>query len=148
MAKKKVAKKKVAKKKVAKKKVAKKKVAKKKVAKKKVAKKKVAKKKVAKKKVAKKKVAKKKVAKKKRKPSAAFMKPMKISDALSKVVGSKPIPRTEVTKKLWAYIKKNKLQDKINRRNINADDNLRVVFGGKRQVSMFEMTKLVNKHLS
>ena len=138
----------MAKKKVAKKKVAKKKVAKKKVAKKKVAKKKVAKKKVAKKKVAKKKVAKKKVAKKKRKPSAAFMKPMKISDALARVVGSKPIPRTEVTKKLWAYIKKNKLQDKINRRNINADDNLRVVFGGKRQVSMFEMTKLVNKHLS
>ena len=113
-----------------------------------MAKKKVAKKKVAKKKVAKKKVAKKKVAKKKRKPSAAFMKPMKISDALARVVGSKPIPRTEVTKKLWAYIKKNKLQDKINRRNINADDNLRVVFGGKRQVSMFEMTKLVNKHLS
>jgi upstream activation factor subunit UAF30 len=138
----------MAKKKVAKKKVAKKKVVKKKVAKKKVAKKKVAKKKVAKKKVVKKKVAKKKVAKKKRKPSAAFMKPMKISDALARVVGSKPIPRTEVTKKLWAYIKKNKLQDKINRRNINADDNLRVVFGGKRQVSMFEMTKLVNKHLS
>ena len=122
-------------------------MAKKKVAKKKVAKK-AAKKKVAKKKVAKKKVAKKKVAKKKRKPSAAFMKPMKISDALARVIGSKPIPRTEVTKKLWAYIKKNKLQDKINRRNINADDNLRVVFGGKRQVSMFEMTKLVSKHLS
>ena len=117
------------------------------MAKKKVAKKKVAKK-PAKKKVAKKKVAKKKVAKKKRKPSAAFMKPMKISDALAKVVGSKPIPRTEVTKKLWAYIKKNKLQDKVNRRNINADDNLRVIFRGKRQVSMFEMTKLVNKHLS
>ncbi len=122
-------------------------MAKKKVAKKKVAKKKVAKK-TAKKKVAKKKVAKKKVAKKKRKVSSAFMKPMKISDALAKVVGSKPIPRTEVTKKLWAYIKKNKLQDKVNKRNINADDNLRVVFGGKRQVSMFEMTKLVNKHLS
>lgn len=122
-------------------------MAKKKVAKKKVAKK-PAKKKVAKKKVVKKKVAKKKVAKKKRKPSAAFMKPMKISDALARVIGSKPIPRTEVTKKLWAYIKKNKLQDKINRRNINADDNLRVVFGGKRQVSMFEMTKLVSKHLS
>jgi chromatin remodeling complex protein RSC6 len=136
----------MAKKKVAKKKVAKK-PAKKKVAKKKVAKKKVAKK-PAKKKVAKKKVAKKKVAKKKRKPSAAFMKPMKISDALAKVIGSKPIPRTEVTKKLWAYIKKNKLQDRVNRRNINADDNLRVVFRGKRQVSMFEMTKLVSKHLS
>jgi len=127
--------------------MAKKKVAKKKVAKK-PAKKKVVKKKVAKKKVVKKKVAKKKVAKKKRKPSAAFMKPMQISDALARVIGSKPIPRTEVTKKLWAYIKKNKLQDKINRRNINADDNLRVVFGGKRQVSMFEMTKLVSKHLS
>jgi chromatin remodeling complex protein RSC6 len=148
VAKKKVAKKKPAKKKVAKKKVAKKKVAKKKTAKKKTAKKKPAKKKVAKKKVAKKKVAKKKKPKKKRKPSAAFMKPMKISDALAKVVGSKPIPRTEVTKKLWAYIKKNKLQDRVNRRNINADDNLRVVFRGKRQVSMFEMTKLVNKHLS
>jgi chromatin remodeling complex protein RSC6 len=123
-------------------------MAKKKVAKKKATKKKPAKKKVAKKKVAKKKVAKKKKPKKKRKPSAAFMKPMKISDALAKVVGSKPIPRTEVTKKLWAYIKKNKLQDRVNRRNINADDNLRVVFRGKRQVSMFEMTKLVNKHLS
>jgi chromatin remodeling complex protein RSC6 len=148
MAKKKVAKKKVAKKKVAKKKVAKKKVAKKKVAKKKVAKKKVAKKKVSKKKVAKKKVAKKKVAKKKRKPSAAFMKPMKISDALSKVVGSKPLPRTEVTKKLWVYIKKNKLQDKVNKRMINADANLKAVFGGKKKVSMFEMTKLVSNHLS
>jgi upstream activation factor subunit UAF30 len=110
-----------------------------------MAKKKIAKKKVAKK-TAKKKVAKKKVSKKT--STSAFMKPMKISDALAKVVGSKPIPRTEVTKKLWAYIKKNKLQDKVNKRNINADDNLRVVFGGKRQVSMFEMTKLVNKHLS
>lgn len=123
-------------------------MAKKKVAKKKVAKKKVAKKKVAKKKVAKKKVAKKKVARKKRKPSAAFMKPMAISDALAKVVGSKPLPRTEVTKKLWAYIKKNKLQDTKNRRMINADANLKAVFKGKKQVSMFEMTKLVNKHLS
>jgi chromatin remodeling complex protein RSC6 len=138
------------KKKPVKKKVAKKKVAKKKVAKKKVAKKKVVKKKVVKKKVVKKKVAKKKVAKKKtkRKPSAAFMKPMKISDALAKVVGSKPLPRTEVTKKLWQYIKKNKLQDRVNKRNINADANLRVVFGGKGTVSMFEMTKLVSKHLS
>jgi chromatin remodeling complex protein RSC6 len=143
-------KKKPVKKKVAKKKVAKKKVAKKKVAKKKVVKKKVVKKKVVKKKVVKKKVAKKKVAKKKtkRKPSAAFMKPMKISDALAKVVGSKPLPRTEVTKKLWQYIKKNKLQDRVNKRNINADANLRVVFGGKGTVSMFEMTKLVSKHLS
>lgn len=84
----------------------------------------------------------------KRKPNAAFMKPMNISDALSPVVGSKPLPRTEVTKKLWEYIKKNKLQDAKERRNINADDNLKKVFGGKKQVSMFEMTKLVNKHLS
>ena len=97
------------------------------------------------KKVAKKKVAK---AKTKRKPNPAFMKPMKISDALAAIVGSKPLPRTEVTKKLWQYIKKNKLQDKVNRRNINADANLKAVFGGKGTVSMFEMTKLVNKHLS
>ncbi len=84
----------------------------------------------------------------KRKPNAAFMKPMKISDDLAEVVGSKPIPRTEVTKKLWIYIKKNKLQDKKDRRNINADDNLKKIFQGKKQVSMFEMTKLVSKHLS
>jgi len=108
------------------------------------AKKKVVKK-VVKKAVAKKKVAK---AKTKRKPNPAFMKPMKISDALAAIVGSKPLPRTEVTKKLWQYIKKNNLQDKVNRRNINADANLKVVFGGKNTVSMFEMTKLVNKHLS
>ena len=82
-----------------------------------------------------------------RKPNAAFMKPMTPSAALSEVVGSKPIPRTEVTKKLWAYIKKNKLQDAKNRRNIKADDNLKAVFGGKTVVNMFEMTKLVNKHL-
>ncbi len=86
--------------------------------------------------------------KSKRKPSAAFMKPMNISDDLAAVVGSKPIPRTEVTKQLWVYIKKNKLQDSENKRNINADDNLKKVFGGKSQVSMFEMTKLVSKHLS
>jgi len=84
---------------------------------------------------------------KKRKPNAAFMKPMMISAALAEVVGSKAIPRTEVTKKLWNYIKKNKLQDSKNRRNINADDALKVVFGGKKTVSMFEMTKLVSKHL-
>lgn len=97
----------------------------------------------------KKKAAKKKVkAKGKRKPSAAFMKPMKISDALSKIVGDKPLPRTEVTKKLWKYIKRNKLQDTVNKRMINADENLRAVFGGKSSVTMFEMTKLVNKHLS
>jgi chromatin remodeling complex protein RSC6 len=75
------------------------------------------------------------------------MKPMNISDALSAIVGSKPIPRTEVTKKLWVYIKKNKLQDSVNRRMINADAKLKAVLG-KLKVSMFEMTKLVNKHLS
>lgn len=74
------------------------------------------------------------------------MKPMTPDAALAAVVGSKAMPRTEITKKLWAYIKKNKLQDKVNRRNINADDNLKVVFGGKKTVSMFEMTKLVSKH--
>ncbi len=109
--------------------------------------KKVAKKTV-KKKVAKKPVAKKKAVKAKRKPNPSFMKPMNISDALAKVVGSKPLPRTEVTKKLWQYIKKNKLQDSVNKRNINADENLKAVFGGKKTVTMFEMTKLVNKHLS
>ena len=84
----------------------------------------------------------------KRKPNAAFMKPMNISETLQPVVGSKPLPRTEVTKRLWEYIKKNKLQDAKERRNINADENLKKVFGGKKQVSMFEMTRLVNKHLS
>ena len=84
----------------------------------------------------------------KRTPNAAFMKAMQPSPELSEVVGSKPIPRTEVTKKIWDYIKKNKLQDALNRRMINADDKLRTVFGGKKQVSMFEMTKLVNTHLS
>ena len=82
-----------------------------------------------------------------RKPNAAFMKPVTPSAALAAVVGSKPIPRTEVTKRLWAYIKKNKLQDAKNKRMINADDKLKPVFGGKKQVSMFEMTKLVSKHL-
>ncbi|MBI4822710.1 MAG: SWIB/MDM2 domain-containing protein [Nitrospirae bacterium] len=111
--------------------------------------KKAAKKKAVKKSVAKRKTAKKPAKKKvKRTPSAAFMKPMNPSEALSPIVGTKSLPRTEVTKKLWAYIKKNKLQDKVNKRNINADANLLKVFGGKRQVSMFEMTKLVNKHLS
>jgi chromatin remodeling complex protein RSC6 len=85
--------------------------------------------------------------KKARKPSAAFMKPMTPSAALSEVVGSKAMPRTEVTKKLWAYIKKNKLQDTKNKRMINADERLRPIFAGKRQVSMFEMTKLVSRHL-
>ncbi len=83
----------------------------------------------------------------KRKPSAAFMKPVQPSAALSVVVGLKPIPRTEVTKKLWAYIKKNGLQDKKNKRMIKADDALKPVFGGKVTVNMFEMTKLVSKHL-
>ena len=83
-----------------------------------------------------------------RKPNAAFMKPMKPSAALSEVVGSSAMPRTQVTKKLWNYIKKHGLQDKVNRRMINADANLKVVFGGKTKVSMFDMTKLVSKHLS
>jgi chromatin remodeling complex protein RSC6 len=83
----------------------------------------------------------------KRTPNAAFMRPMQPDAALSAVVGSNPIPRTEITKKLWAYIKKNNLQDAKQRRNINADDKLKPVFGGKGQVSMFEMTKLVNKHI-
>jgi chromatin remodeling complex protein RSC6 len=154
MAKKKTTKKKAAKK--ATKKVAKK--ATKKVAKtatKKAAKK--ATKKVAKKTTKKvatkatKKVAKKKTTKKaggtKRKPNAAFMKPLTPSEALAAIIGGKPVPRTEVVKGLWAYIKKNKLQDDKNRRNINADDKLKKIFG-KAQVSMFEMNKLVNKHLS
>ncbi len=87
------------------------------------------------------------MAAKKRKPNPAFMKPMQPDDALSPIVGSKAIPRTEVTKKLWAYIKKKGLQDKKKRTMINADDNLKAVFGGKKQVTMFEMTKLVNKQL-
>jgi upstream activation factor subunit UAF30 len=84
----------------------------------------------------------------KRKPNAAFMKPMMPSALLAAVVGSSPLPRTEVTKKLWAYIKRNGLQDSKERRMINADDKLKPVFGGKTRVSMFDMTKLVNKHLS
>jgi len=83
-----------------------------------------------------------------RKPNAAFMKPVQPDAALAPIVGSKPLPRTELTKKLWAYIKKNGLQDSKNRRNINADAALKVVFGGKAQVSMFDMTKLVSKHVS
>ena len=103
------------------------------------------------KKSAKKTAARKTTAKKKtgakRKPNAAFMAPVTPSTALAEVVGSKPIPRTEVTKRLWAYIKKNKLQDAVNRRMIKADAALKPVFGGKSTVNMFEMTKLVNKHL-
>jgi len=83
----------------------------------------------------------------KRKPNAAFMKAMQPDAALGAVVGGSPMPRTEVTKKIWGYIKRNGLQDSKNRRMINADDKLNAVFGGKKQVSMFEMTKLVNKHL-
>jgi chromatin remodeling complex protein RSC6 len=82
-----------------------------------------------------------------RKASAAFMKPVTPSAALAEVVGSKPIPRTEVTKRLWAHIKKNKLQDPKSKRMIRADAALKVVFGGKSTVDMFEMTKLVSKHL-
>ena len=82
-----------------------------------------------------------------RKPNAAFMKPVTPSEKLAEIVGAKPIPRTEVTKKLWAYIKKNGLQDKKDKRMINADANLKAVFGGKASVDMFAMTKLVSKHL-
>lgn len=83
-----------------------------------------------------------------RKSSSAFMKPMQITPALGAVIGAGPFPRTEVTKKLWAYIKKHGLQDSKNRQNINADDKLREVFGGKKQVSMFHMTALVSKNLT
>ncbi|MDO8794457.1 MAG: SWIB/MDM2 domain-containing protein [Vicinamibacterales bacterium] len=82
-----------------------------------------------------------------RKPNAAFMAPVTPDAALAEVVGAKPLPRTELTKKLWLYIKKNKLQDAKNKRMINADATLKVVFGGKACVNMFEMTKLVNKHV-
>ncbi|MEY4209098.1 MAG: hypothetical protein RLZZ20_2250 [Pseudomonadota bacterium] len=151
-AKKAAAKKSAAKKKPAAKKApAKKKVvAKKVVAKKPAAKKAAAKKTVAKKAPAKKAAAKKAPAKKAktaRKPNAAFMKPLTPSAALAAVIGSKPLPRTDVTKKVWDYIKKHKLQDSVNRRNINADDALKAVFNGKKTVSMFEMTKLISGHL-
>lgn len=82
------------------------------------------------------------------KANSAFMKPLKVSDDLAAVVGAGPMPRSEVVKKLWVYIKKKDLQDPKNKRNINADDNLKKVFGGKATVNMFEMTKLVSKHLS
>ena len=82
-----------------------------------------------------------------RKPNAAFMKPVQPDAKLATVVGDKPLPRTELTKKLWAYIRRKGLQDSKNKRMINADDNLQGVFGGKKQVSMFEMTKLVSKHV-
>src|SRR5580765_1528260 len=117
---------------------------------KKPAAKKPAKKPAAKKATVKKPAAKKTAAKKpaaKRKPNAAFMKAMTPSASLAAVIGGSPMPRTEVTKKIWDYIKKNKLQDSINRRLINADEKLRAVFRGKGKVSMFEMTKLVSNHL-
>jgi len=132
------------------KKAAKKPAAKKTAAKKPAAKKSAAKKAPAKKAPAKKAPAKKVAAKKpaaKRKPNAAFMKAMTPSSTLAAVVGAIPLPRTEVTKKIWDYIKKNKLQDAVNKRLINADDKLKAVFGGKGKVSMFEMTKLVSNHL-
>ena len=119
----------------------------KKAAKKPAAKKSAAKKSPMKKSSAKKAAPKAKKPAAKRKPNAAFMKPMTPSSTLAAVVGTSPMPRTEVTSKLWGYIKKNNLQDKTNRRMINADDKLKDVFGGKKQVSMFEMTKLVAKHL-
>ena len=83
-----------------------------------------------------------------RKANAAFLRPLKVTPALEAVVGKGPMPRSEVVKKLWVYIKKNGLQDAKNKRNINADANLKAVFGGKGVVNMFEMTKLVSKHLS
>jgi upstream activation factor subunit UAF30 len=129
------------------KKPAAKKPAKKASAKKPAAKKAAPKKKAPAKKPAAKKAAPKKKPAAKRKPNAAFMKAMTPSAELAAVVGDKAMPRTEVTKKIWDYIKKNKLQDSVNKRMINADDKLRPVFGGKKQVSMFEMTAMVAKHL-
>ncbi len=126
---------------------AKKATAKKATAKKAAPKKATAKKATAKKATAKKAAAPKK-AKSARKPNAAFMKPLTVSSTLAEVIGSAALPRTEVVKKIWAYIKKNNLQDPKNKRNILADDKLKAVFGGKSSVSMFEMTKLVSKHLS
>ncbi|WP_028006640.1 SWIB/MDM2 domain-containing protein [Solimonas flava] len=131
----------------AKKKSAAKKAPAKKVVKKAAAKKAPAKK-VVKKVAAKKAPAKKAVKKAKRKPSAALMKPMTPSPMLAEIVGAKPQPRGQITKNLWAYIKKNGLQDKVNKRQINADEKLKKIFGGKSSVSMFEMTALVSKHIS
>ena len=82
-----------------------------------------------------------------RKPNAAFMAPLNVSPVLAEVVGSRPLPRTEIVKKIWEYIKKNNLQDKKNRRMINSDAKLKEVFGGKNQVSMFEIGKIVNNHV-
>jgi upstream activation factor subunit UAF30 len=111
--------------------------------------KKVAPKKAAKKaaKAAPKKAAKKAAKKSARKPNAAFMAPLTPSPALAEVIGTKPVPRTEIIKKIWDYIKKNKLQDAKNRRMINADAKLKTVFAGKGQISMFELAKVINKHV-
>jgi upstream activation factor subunit UAF30 len=123
----------------------------KKTAAKKPAKKKPAAKKAAAKKPAAKKAAapkaKKPAAAKKRKPNAAFMALQQPSETLAAIVGAKPLPRTEVTKKIWAYIKKNNLQDAQQKRNINADDTLKAIVGGKKTINMFELTKYVSKHL-
>ena len=145
--KKKATRKKATKKKATKKK-AKKKATRKKATKKKATRKKATKKKATKKKATKKKATKKTAKKKKtkRKPNAAFMRPLTPSSQLAAVVGKKPIPRTQVVKKLWQYIRKHGLQDSKNRRNINAASKLKPIFG-KNQVSMFEMTKLVSRHL-
>ena len=150
VAKKKAVKEAVKKKAAPKAKVAKKKAVKEAVKKKAAPKAKVAKKKAVKKAASKKKAAKKKGGKKKvkRQPNSAFMKPMQPDEALGAVVGNKPLPRTQVQKKLWAYIRKHGLQDAKNRRMINADDKLRAVFGGQDQVNMFDMTRLVNERLS
>ena len=109
--------------------------------------KKAAPKKAAPKKAAPKKAAKKVAPKKKRTPNAAFMAALNPSAALADVIGSKPLPRTEIIKKIWDYIKKNGLQDKTNKRNINADAKLKVLFGGKSQVSMFDLAKIVSQHV-
>lgn len=131
------------------KKKAKKRTAKRKTAKRRAKKRKPARRKATKRKTAKRKSTKKKAKRKKtkRKPNAAFMKPVTPDAHLAAVVGAKPLPRTELTKKLWAYIRRKGLQDKRNRRMINADANLKKVFNGRSQVSMFEMTKLVNRHV-
>ena len=136
--------KKKAKKKAAKRKAPKRKATKKKATKKKATKKKATKKKATKKKAVKKKAAKKKV---KRKPNPSFMRPLQPDASLGAVVGNSALPRTQVVKKIWAYIKRNGLQDSRNKRMINADAKLKLVFGGKKQVSMFEMTKLAYRHL-
>jgi len=142
--------KKAAPKKATAKKAAPKKATAKKAAPKKATAKKAAPKKATAKKVAAKTTTKKVAAPKKktaRKPNAAFMKPLNPSKELAEIVGAAPIPRTEVIKKVWQYIKKYNLQDSKNRRAINADEKLKAVFGGKKQVTMFEMTKLVSNHL-